>query len=422
MGDTGGAAWMARRWPAFAHAGFARFWVMVLCVNLSAQIQTVAVGWHVYDMTRDPLDLGLVGLSQFLPALVLVLVTGAVADRFARRRVIAICLALEMCCALALLALTRSQTDDVRLIFAAMVVFGVARAFYNPARQSLLPNLVPPADLSNAVALTTTAFQVTTIAGPMLGGLIYGLRPELAFATSASLVGAAIVLVLLIPQPRQLRAESGPRLEMMLAGFRFIWGRKVILGAISLDLFAVLLGGAVALLPVFARDVLAVGPVGLGVLRAAPGIGGIAMGLYLVSCPIRDHAGRIMLVSVAGFGLCTAVFALSEAVWLSALCLLLAGAFDMVSIVLRGTLVQLWTPDALRGRVNAVNQVFVGASNELGAFRAGGMAALIGAVPAVLIGGAGCMAVAALWARAFPELRAIRRIDAPERTEGAARR
>ncbi|MGA1682924.1 MAG: MFS transporter [Gemmobacter sp.] len=422
MDDTGRAGRIGRRWPAFAHPGFARFWAMVLCVNLSAQVQTVAVGWHVYDMTRDPLDLGLVGLSQFLPALVLVLLTGAVADRFARRRVIAICLALELCCALALLALTRAQAGDVRLIFAAMVVFGVARAFYNPARQSLLPNLVPPADLSNAVALTTTTFQVTTIAGPMLGGLIYGLRPELAFATSACLIGAAIVLALLIPPPRQLRAEGGPRLEVMLAGFRFIWGRKVILGAISLDLFAVLLGGAVALLPVFARDVLAVGPVGLGVLRAAPGIGGIAMGLYLVSFPIRDHAGRLMLISAAGFGLCTAGFALSQVVWLSALCLLLAGAFDMVSVVLRGTLVQLWTPDALRGRVNAVNQVFVGASNELGAFRAGGMAALIGAVPAVLIGGAGCVAVAALWARIFPELRAIRRIDAPAPPEGAAPR
>lgn len=422
MDGRGTQSWVVRRWPVLAHAGFARFWMMVLCVNFSAQIQTVAVGWHVYDMTRDPLDLGLVGLSQFLPALVLVLLTGAVADRFPRRRVIAVCLALELCCAVALLALSRTGGDDVRPIFAVMVIFGIARAFYNPARQSLLPNLVPPADLAQAVAMTTTAFQITTIAGPMAGGLIYGLRPELAFATSACLAAGAILLVLRIPPLVRSRASTEPRLEMMLAGFRFIWGRKVILGAISLDLFAVLLGGAVALLPVYARDVLDIGPIGLGVLRAAPGIGGIAMGLYLMSYPMRDHAGRNMLAAVACFGLFTAIFAVSEVIWLSALCLLLAGAFDMVSVVLRGTLVQLWTPDALRGRVNAVNQVFVGASNELGAFRAGAMAAMIGAVPAVLLGGAGCMAVAAIWARAFPDLRAIRRIEAAPEPPATARR
>jgi len=408
--DRGDAA---SRWLAFSNPGFARYWIALLCANFSVQIQTVAVGWQVYDITRDPLDLGLVGLSQFLPSLALVLVTGAVADRYPRKVIIALCLILEALCAAGLLALTLAGSTDVRMVFAILVLFGTARAFFNPARQSIVSNLVPAAHLPNAITQATTAFHVSTIAGPMLGGLLYGVTPELAYGTSLLLLGTAIGFALVIPRPVQARSQQSRTWASLVAGFGYIWRAKVLLGAISLDLFAVLLGGAVALLPVYARDILDVGPFGLGMLRAAPGIGALLVGFYLMSHPIRDNAGRTMLIAVGLFGLFTAVFAVSELVWLSVLSLFLIGGCDMVSVFVRNTLVQLWTPDALRGRVNAVNQVFVGASNELGAFRAGGTAALVGAVPAVLAGGIGCLAVAALWARAFPALRRIRHLDAP---------
>ncbi|MCL4186658.1 MAG: MFS transporter [Rhodobacteraceae bacterium] len=408
--DRGDAA---SRWLAFTHPGFTRYWVALLCANFSVQIQTVAVGWQVYDITRDPLDLGLVGLSQFLPSLALVLVTGAVADRFPRKVIITLCIMVEALCAAGLLALTLAGSTDVRLVFAILVLFGTARAFFNPARQSIVSNLVPAAHLPNAITQATTAFHVSTIAGPMLGGLLYGVTPELAYGVSLLLLGTAIGFALSIPRPVQAPSQQSRTWASLVAGFSYIWRAKVLLGAISLDLFAVLLGGAVALLPVYARDILDVGPFGLGMLRAAPGIGALIVGFYLMSNPIRDNAGRTMLVAVALFGVFTAVFAVSELVWLSVLSLFLIGGCDMVSVFVRNTLVQLWTPDALRGRVNAVNQVFVGASNELGAFRAGGTAALLGAVPAVLAGGIGCLAVAALWARAFPALRRIRQLDAP---------
>lgn len=396
------------RWIAFSHKGFRYYWGALLCAGFSVQIQTVAVGWQVYDISRNPLHLGLVGLSQFLPALLLVLVTGAAADRFARRRIMQICLAVEAGCALAFLAVTIAGVREVGVFFLILMVFGTARAFYNPARQSLMANLVPPQHLGNAVTQGTTAFHMSTIAGPMAGGLLYGILPELAYGASFLLLAVAAILVALIPRPPQARSMGHATWGSMVAGFRYIWTEKVVLGAISLDLFAVLLGGAAALMPVYARDVLDVGPVGLGFLRAGMGIGGIAVGFWLMAHPICDNAGRTMLWSVAAFGACIAVFAVSTDVRLSVVALILAGGFDMVSVYVRNTLVQSWTPDDLRGRVNAVNQVFVGASNEVGAFRAGSVAALAGAVPAVLIGGLGTMAVAVLWARLFPDLRRIR--------------
>jgi MFS family permease len=399
------------RGASFRSAGFTPYWIALIASGFAVQIQTVAVGWQVYDLTRDPLDLGLVGLSQFLPALLLVLVTGAVSDRFQRRSVMSLCLAAEAACAVALLVFTLAEMTDVRVIFAILVALGTARAFYNPARQSIVPNLVPPEHLGNAITLNTTAVQVATIAGPVSGGLLYGLAPEAAYIAAAALLVGAAVLLRFIPPLQQKITQERATWKAFLAGFQYIWRAKIVLGAISLDLFAVLLGGTTALLPIFARDILEVGPWGLGLLRAAPAIGAISVGLYLIANPIRDHAGMIMFAAILLFGLSTLVFGVSRIVWLSIVALIVMGCADMVSVYVRNTLIQLWTPDAVRGRVNAVNQVFIGASNELGGFRSGVSAALIGTVPAVVIGGVGTLLVTALWLKWFPELRRTRHLD-----------
>ncbi len=399
------------RWIAFGNPGFPRYWVALLLTGFAVQIQTVAVGWQVYDMTRNPLDLGLVGLSQFLPALLLVFVTGTVADRYPRRIIMGLCLGVQAGCAGGLILIASGGMTQAWPIFLLLAIFGTSRAFYNPARQSLVPNLVPKAHLNNAITISMTANQFATISGPVAGGLLYGFFPELAYGVTLALLLVAAVLVIGIPQPAQRLSKGVTTWETLSAGFRYIWTEKVVLGAISLDLFAVLLGGATALLPVFARDVLDIGPLGLGLLRAGPAIGAIAVGLWLVTHPIGDNAGRIMFAVVAAFGAFTCVFALSQVVWLTVAMLILMGGCDMVSVSIRGTLIQLWTPDALRGRVNAVNQVFIGASNEVGGFRAGASAALIGPVAAVFVGGLGTLAVAGLWFRWFPELRDIRQIQ-----------
>lgn len=403
----------SKRWVAFRYPGFPSYWAAMLLSGFAVQIQTVAVGWQVYDMTRNPLDLGLVGLSQFAPALVLVLITGAVADRYSRRRIMSLCLLVEGLCAAGLLFLTYAGNSNVLLLFGLIGLFGTARAFHNPAREAIVPNLVAAEHLPNAITVNTSARQIATICGPVAGGLIYGLSPEHAYGTTVALLVLSSMLIALIPKPPQRLSVGHATWESLSAGFRYIAKEKVLLGAISLDLFAVVLGGATALLPVYARDILEIGPLGLGLLRAGPAIGAIAVGFYLMANPITDHAGRIMFAAVAGFGAFTFVFALSETVWLSVASLILIGGFDMVSVFVRGTLIQLWTPDDLRGRVNAVNHVFIGASNEFGAFRAGATAALIGTVAAVILGAAGTLAVAGLWYRWFPELRNIRNLRGP---------
>lgn len=395
----------------FRHRGFTCYWTARLIATFAVQFVSVAVGWQIYDLTRDPFDLGLVGLVQFLPSLVLVLVTGAAADRFNRRRIMGLCIAAEILCALALLALTLGGDHRVWPIFLVLTGFGIARAFLGPAVQSLLPNLVPAAELSTAIAWNSSSWQIATITGPVIGGLLYGVAPEAPYAMAALLMAAAIGLVALVPKPARKTVPEPASWQALGAGFRYIWGEKIVLGAISLDLFAVLLGGATALLPAYARDILDVGPWGLGLLRAGPGLGALVTALWLARRPIVDRAGLIMFVGVAGFGLFTCVFGASTLPWLSILALALMGAFDMVSVYIRETLIQIWTPDSLRGRVNAVNMVFVGASNELGEFRAGVSAALIGVVPAVVIGGLGTMLVAGLWSTWFPQLRAARRLD-----------
>ncbi len=395
----------------FANRAFTIYWGARFLGTFAAQIISVAVGWQVYDITRDPLDLGLIGLVQFLPSLLLVLVTGAVADRHDRRIIFAICLAAEAACAAALLFIAVAHPASAWPIFAVLICFGIARAFIGPAVQSMLPNLVPRHALATAIAWNTSSWQAATIGGPVAGGLLYGISAEVAYGVAALLLAAALAGVLTLPKLARPATREPTSFATVVAGFHYIWHQKIVLGAISLDLFAVLLGGATALLPAYARDILLVGPWGLGMLRAAPGIGALLVAAYLANRPIADHAGVIMFVAVGLFGLATAVFGASTIAWLSILMLLIMGGADMISVYVRETLIQLATPDAVRGRVNAVNMVFIGASNELGEFRAGVMAALIGVVPAVVFGGVGTVAVAALWAWGFPGLRAARRLD-----------
>ena len=398
-------------YAAFRHGAFLRFWAARFLTTFAAQIVSVAVGWQVYDLTRSPFDLGLVGVIQFIPSLLLVLVTGAVADRFGRRLIMGLASFLEALCALALLALAFRGLTGPLPIFAMLVVFGTARAFFGPASSSLVANLVPAEDFANAIAWNSSAWQTATIVGPVAGGLLYGVAAEAAYGTAAVLMLIAGLLVLSIPKPEQRTPSEKPTLETLFAGFGYIRREKVVLGAISLDLFAVLLSGASALLPVYARDILELGPWGLGMLRAAPSFGAIFVALWLAAHPIRDRAGLMMLTAVVLWGALTVVFGISTVPWLSIAMLALMGAADMVSVYVRETLIQLWTPDELRGRVNAVNQVFVGASNEVGEFRAGMMAAGIGTVPAVVFGGVGAVAVAGLWAWLFPELRKVRHLN-----------
>jgi MFS family permease len=396
---------------ALDYPGYRLYLVARFLLVFAIQVLSVSVGWQIYDQTRDPFLLGLVGLVQFLPAPLLVLVTGSVADRFNRRRIMATSMAVEAACAFALLIILHSKTVEIWPVFLVLLVFGIARAFMGPAVQSLLANLVPQPALANAIALNSSSFQIATIVGPTAGGLLYGVSSEVAYSTSIVFFLVAGLLTLMIPKPDQRTSAHPVSKDTIFAGFRYIWNQPIVLGALSLDMVAVMLGGAIALLPVFARDILDVGPWGLGALRSAVGVGALLMSLWLVNYPVRDHAGLTMFAAVAVYGLAIIVFGLSELVWLSVLALAVMGAADMVSVFIRQTLVQLQTPDDLRGRVSAVNMTFIGASNELGEFRAGSMAAGFGAVPAVIIGGVGALLTAALWAKLFPDLRQVRTLD-----------
>ena len=396
------------RFAAFRNTRYLRYFLSRFFASFAVQVVSVSVGWQVYDLTRDPFDLGIIGLCQFLPALLLVLVTGAAADRYSRRWIMALTILGEAVGAAALLLLTLRGLTSPLPVFAILVGFGVARAFAGPATASLVVNLVTREELSNAIAWNSSSWQIAGIVGPVAGGLLYGVASELAYGTALALFAIAAALVLSIRVRETRQSDEPASLETVIAGFRYVWSEKVVLGAVSLDLFAVLLGGAVALMPVFARDVLVVGEWGLGLMRAAPAVGALLTALWLAAHPVKDHAGAIMFAFVALFGAFTVLFGLSTAPWLSILALAMMGACDMISVYIREILIQLWTPDAVRGRVNAVNMVFIGASNELGEFRAGLMAAGIGAVPAVALGGATTVGIAALWAWLFPQLRRAR--------------
>jgi MFS family permease len=394
---------------AFAHPGFRMYQVARFCIVLSTEMQSVAVGWQVYEITKRPLDLGLVGLAQFLPGVLLFLVAGHVADRFDRRKLLTLCYAGFATCSGLLLYTTLRGATSVAPIFAILVLLGVVRSFSGPASRALLPQLVPEDNFQSAVAWGSSVFQGATILGPALGGLAYAFfRGPVGVYAMALAVGTVALLMTL-----QIKTESKPRpgerfsLSTVFAGFHYIWRKKVVLGSISLDLFAVLLGGAVALLPVYAREILSTGPWGLGLLRSAPGAGAAIMALLLAYKPLRRRAGATMLWCVGGFGLFTMVFGISRSLMLSLVALFLVGAADMVSVVVRGTLIQVETPDEMRGRVNSVDMVFIGASNELGEFESGLAAHWFGTVPAVVLGGAATLVVTLVWAWMFPELRKV---------------
>ena len=398
---------------ALHHRPFVFYWLALWAANFAVQIMSVAVGWQVYAISHSPSDLGLIGLVQFLPPLLLVLITGLAADTFNRRAIAGLCLSVEALAACALIAFTLSNPTAVWPVFIILAVLGTARAFMNPAADALAPNLLPKEAIAHGISLNSMSWQIANICGPVTGGLLYGISGSVAYGTALALILAAIVCVVLIGRVPQTNHASETSLSTLFAGFHFIRKEKIVLGAISLDLFAVLLGGAVALLPIYASDILHAGPMGLGLLRAGPGIGAVAMALYLSKVGIKDRAGILLFSFVAAFGLFTLLFGLSNSIPLSIFALAMMGACDMVSVYIRETLMQLWTPDAVRGRVNAVNRVFIGASNELGEFRAGMVAARIGAVAAVVMGGVGTVAVAALWSRWFPELLRARTLSGP---------
>jgi MFS family permease len=393
------------------HRPFALFWSARVMSSVAFQMMSVAIGWQIYSITHSAFALGLVGLAQFLPMFMLTLVVGHVADRYDRRTIAFVCQALQGMAALTLCIATWRGVTDQGLIYLIAAIAGSARAFESPSMAALLPNLIPRAQLQYATAWSTSANQTAQILGPAMGGLLYGLGALTVYgAVSAAFIGAALLLAS-IRTEQAVRTRTPLTFESLFSGIAFIRRKPVILGALSLDLFAVLLGGATALLPVFARDILHAGPWALGVLRAAPAVGALAGSIYLAHFPLRQRAGTALFGGVIAFGVATIVFGLSRNIVVSMIALAALGASDVISVVVRMSLVQLQTPDDMRGRVGAINSLFIGTSNQLGEFESGMTAGLFGAVPAVLIGGVGTIAVALLWMRLFPGLRATRSLE-----------
>ncbi|MDE2091742.1 MAG: MFS transporter [Gammaproteobacteria bacterium] len=393
---------------------FLQFWFARGASGFAFQMLSVAVGWQIYSMTHRAFDLGMIGLVQFVPSITLALVAGHVADRYERKRVVLICQLVEGL-AVVLLAIGSilhwfQETAILSLIF----VIGVAKAFEFPTLQALLPRLVPIALYPRAMAASSSAMQSAMIIGPALGGFLYLAGPGVVYSVSGLLYLTASILMWRLKTDRPRVPREPPTLRSVFAGITFIRHRPVVLGAISLDLFAVLLGGATALLPIFARDILHTGPWGLGLLRAAPAVGALSMGIWLAHSQLKRRVGQIMFVAVAGFGIATIVFALSRSFWLSMLALIGLGALDMISMVIRSALVQLETPDEMRGRVSAVNAIFINTSNQLGEFESGVTAAWFGTIPATLIGGIGTLIVVGLWMWWFPALRQRQRLESAD--------
>jgi MFS family permease len=409
MAEEGVRALLANRRYAFYLASR-------VSLIMATQMLSVAVGWQVYEITGKALALGFSGLALFLPGFLVALPGGHVADRCDRRTILLVCHLGVAACAAILAAMAFSGARSLMPIYAVLGLLGTIRAFSGPAGQALMPNLVPRKDLERAVALGSSTWQLAMIAGPSMGGALYAAtgRAAVVYATCTVLALLAVLAVLAIGHPpiaAEVRRREPATWTTLLAGLRYVWSNKAILGAISLDLFAVLLGGAVALLPIFARDLLHVGPWGLGILRSAPAIGAAITALLLASFPLRARAGALMLVCVLVFGLATLVFGVSESFALSLTALLVLGASDMISVVVRSTLIQTRTPDDMRGRVGAVNMVFIGASNELGEFESGVTAEWLGPRLAVLVGGIGTCLVVVIWSLLFPALRKIDRLD-----------
>jgi MFS family permease len=392
---------------AFTYPDFTRYQLARFVIVAALEMQAVAVGWQVYEITKRPLDLGLVGLAQFLPGIVLFLLSGHAADRLDRKKLLLVCYTGFAACSALLLVIAWRATASALPIYVVLLALGVVRAFNGPVSRAFLPQLVSEEHFPNAVTWNATTWQAATILGPSLGGFLYALAhgPSVVYAAAAASAAVAFFMTMRMRPQARARQREEINLKTVFAGFSYIWRQKIILGSISLDMFAVLLGGAVALLPVYAREILHTGPWGLGVLRSAPGLGAAAMAIYLAHNPLRRRVGKTMLWCVAGFGIFTIVFGISRSLVMSLGALFLAGAFDMVSVIIRGTLVQLATPDEMRGRVNAVDMIFIGTSNELGQFESGLTASWFGTVPAVVLGGIGTLGVIALWAWIFPDLR-----------------
>jgi hypothetical protein len=379
--------------------------------TVAMQVQSVAIGWQIYDIEHTPLALGLVGACQFLPMFLLTLPAGEITDRYNQRKVYAMALALQGVCAAMFLAFSLLTPRNALPFYAVLILFGAARGFSGPAGSSLLAFLVPPERLAKSIALNSSAFTTAVIAGPALGGFLFVFGPLATYSVCmAGFLLAAVLMTMLGGRLAERASSLATRYERVVEGIRFVRERPIVLGAISLDLFAVLLGGAVALLPVYARDILHVGPTGLGILRSAPAVGAALTALALSRRQIEHHAGAMMFGCVALFGAATIVFGLSTSFVVSLAALFVTGAADMVSVYVRSALINFATPDAMRGRVGAVNMLFIGASNELGEFESGITAALFGTVPAVVIGGLGTLGVVALWMKLFPPLRSVDRL------------
>src|SRR5579864_3697310 len=392
---------------AFSHPGFVLFQVARFLIVAAVEMQAVAVGWQVYEITKRPLDLGYVGLAQFLPGILLFPISGHASDHFERRHVLSACYGGYGVCFALLLALTL-RTPSMRAIYVVLILIGVVRSFNSTASRSILVQLVPEEHFPNAVAWNASIFQAATILGPSFGGILYAAfrGPSAVYLIALiTAIGATVSPFRIKPEVKARPPREPMSLRTLFAGIHYIWRKKLILGAISLDLFAVLLGGAVALLPVYAREILHTGPWGLGLLRTAPGVGAAMMAVLLAHRPLRGRSGPTLLWSVAGFGIFTIIFGLSHSLTLSLIALLLLGASDMISVIIRATLTQLATPDEMRGRVTAVDMIFIGTSNEFGQFESGLTAQWFGTVPAVVLGGVGTLVVIAVWAWLFPELR-----------------
>ncbi|NOV02506.1 MFS transporter [Paenibacillus planticolens] len=393
------------------HPSFNKFWISRMFSSTSFQMLSVAIGWQMYDLTHDAFSLGFVGLAQFIPMVLLTFVVGQVADRFDRRRIVFICQLIEALIAGLLLFGNVGGWLGKEAIYAAAAILGACRAFEGPTSSALLPQLVPKAMLQQAIAWSTSVGQTTQILGPSLGGLLFALGPVSVYGTAAAALFIGAILTFLIRTEPIERKFEPVTLRSVFMGLSFIYRHPMILGTISLDLFAVLLGGATALLPIFAQDILHAGPVGLGLLRTAPAVGALLMSIVLAYFPLRKSVGLKLFAALGVFGLATMLFAISTNLVVSLVALFFIGASDVVSVVIRSSLVQLQTPDDMRGRVNAVNSLFIGTSNQLGEFESGIVAGFLGAAPAAFVGGIGTLVVAGLWMYLFPSLRRMRSLS-----------
>jgi MFS family permease len=396
---------------AFRHGDFAAYWFGSLFGNLGFQMQSAALFWQVYDLTGSTLDLAFIGLAEFAPALLLLAITGPTADRVERRLIVQCGYAVQFVGALLLIAFTLARPSEAWPFFIVAFLFGSVRAFSQPAGRAMVATLVPTEHLANAVAWRSTGFQIAIIGGPALAGLIYLIGPVAVYATVAAIMAAGVLSLQLVSRRPPASIGEPPGWGSLIAGIRFVWGQPVLLGAISLDLFAVLFGGAVALLPVYAKDILHVGTVEYGFLRSAAAVGGAAMALLLTRFPLRRKVGRTLFIAVATFGIGTVVFGLSRNYYLSLIALAVLGCADMISVYVRSNVVPLATPNTMLGRVTAVEMVFIGASNELGAFESGAVAWFIGPVLTVVLGGVATLAIAGLWIKLFPPLYRVDSLD-----------